>query len=172
MKMKGIAKAWIDRIKEGWKKELSLYGVGDRKNCPTLKDETNTYGFYCKESDEIYYLEQGNENSAFALFHELIHATGHKKRLNRRSLTNYGARGNKKIEEGIAIWGAYELCRMAGIRMNTNTIFPSYSRWLNLTLKMNYTKSQAKRMKTKTIEAVEYISKVAGLGEPKAIRFA
>ena len=56
-----------------------------------------------------------------AMFHELVHSTGHEKRLNRKGITNLSPFGSKQYsrEELVAEIGASMLCAMAGIENHT-----------------------------------------------------
>ena len=76
------------------------------------------------ETPELYYS---------TLFHELTHATGHTKRLNRPTLADMVAFGdtNYSKEELVAEMGAAFLCGVAGMENRTTTASASYIQgWL------------------------------------------
>jgi len=66
------------------------------------------------------------------LFHELIHATGHESRLNRKTLTNFSSFGDHDYsqEELIAEIGACVLCSIAGIQNNINNSASYLAGWI------------------------------------------
>lgn len=95
----------------------------DKINCPPLKD------FPVKEE---YYS---------TLFHEMVHSTGHKERLNRQGVAKnkitFGDQDYSK-EELIAEMGATMLCGMAGIDQTTIDNSASYIKsWLSKLKKDN-----------------------------------
>ena len=76
------------------------------------------------ESGEAYY---------GCLFHELIHSTGHEKRLNRPGIAERSSFGSEKysIEELIAEIGCAFLCATSGIEQETIDSSASYIRsWI------------------------------------------
>lgn len=88
----------------------------DKINCPPLKDFTNAEEFYS------------------TLFHEMIHSTGHKTRLNRSGITETGVAFGDEVyskEELVAELGASFLCATAGIDNSTLPNSASYiASWL------------------------------------------
>jgi antirestriction protein ArdC len=107
------------------------------ENCETVLAEADganllpkvIYGkkhaYYRPSIDEIHMPEKTTFNSGeefySTFFHEIIHSTGHKDRLNRDSLTNYAAFGSHLYskEELIAEMGASFLCGVTGIANRT-----------------------------------------------------
>ncbi|MEK5394044.1 zincin-like metallopeptidase domain-containing protein [Margalitia sp. FSL K6-0131] len=76
------------------------YPTLDVINCPPLKDFKVAEEFYC------------------TLFHEMVHSTGHKSRLERKGITNQAVAFGDEVyskEELIAEMGASFLCNVAGI---------------------------------------------------------
>ena len=67
------------------------------------------------------------------MFHELVHSTGHEKRLNRAGVTNFDRFGSERYskEELVAEIGASMLCGVAGIEHKTIDNSASYIKsWL------------------------------------------
>lgn len=76
------------------------YPTVDRINCPPLKDFINPEEYYS------------------TLFHEMVHSTGHKSRLNRKGITTENVAFGDEVyskEELVAEMGAAMLCGVAGI---------------------------------------------------------
>lgn len=92
------------------------YPTLDRINCPPIKDFRIVEEYYC------------------TLFHEMIHSTGHKARLNRSGITTGGVAFGDEVyskEELIAEMGAAMLCGCAGIDNRTIQNSASYiDSWL------------------------------------------
>jgi antirestriction protein ArdC len=87
----------------------------DHINVPPMADFKNVDEFYC------------------TMFHEMIHSTGHKSRLNRKGIETVAAFGSETYskEELVAEMGAAMLCGMAGIDSSTIDNSASYIKsWL------------------------------------------
>lgn len=87
------------------------YPLKDKINCPPIKDFQKAEEFYC------------------TLFHEMVHSTGHKSRLNRNGITATGVAFGDEIyskEELVAELGASMLCGVAGIDNSTLSNSASY----------------------------------------------
>jgi antirestriction protein ArdC len=87
----------------------------DRVNVPPKEDFENIHEYYS------------------TLLHEMIHSTGHQKRLNREGVTNHNGFGSERYskEELIAELGASMLCGVAGINNETIDNSASYIQsWL------------------------------------------
>lgn len=122
----------------------------------------NTSEAYYSPSDDrvsIPHKEQFKDVEKYysTLFHEFIHSTGHKKRLNRNGVSNVTIFGSKKYskEELVAEIGSAMLCSMAGIEQVTIDNSTAYIQsWLkalkNDTKMVVFAASQAQK-------AVEYI---------------
>lgn len=83
-----------------YKEQEAFYDIaGDYINMPRKKSFTISEGYYT------------------TLFHELVHSTGHEKRLNRKSITEMAEFGSElySIEELVAELGSAYLCSFAGI---------------------------------------------------------
>src|SRR5258706_5305718 len=87
---------------------------------PIIKHKENE-AFYHAEQDFINMPKmksfKAKELYYSTLFHELVHSTGHEKRLNRPSIIEMAEFGSEKysIEELIAELGASYLCSLSGI---------------------------------------------------------
>ncbi|TDK58187.1 DUF1738 domain-containing protein [Bacillus salipaludis] len=92
------------------------YPTVDKINCPPLKDFPKAEEFYS------------------TLFHEMIHSTGHKRRLARLGVTTQNVAFGDEVyskEELVAEMGAAMLCGIAGIDNNTLENSASYIQsWL------------------------------------------
>lgn len=97
---------------------LACYQIDkDRILMPPFNKFETPEGYYC------------------TLFHELIHATGHEKRLNRDSVMKKGQFGDEKysFEELIAEMGSAYLCNHTGILPQTVTNTSAYiDEWLQV----------------------------------------
>jgi antirestriction protein ArdC len=88
--------------------------------CPPIKHKVQK-AFYDIETDHINMPRKksfsSSESYYSTLFHELVHSTGHEKRLNRPSITEMAEFGSEvySIEELVAELGAAYLCSSAGI---------------------------------------------------------
>lgn len=98
------------------KQQKAFYDIeGDYINMPKKKTFTSSEGYY------------------LTLFHELVHSTGHEKRLNRKSITGMAELTNHlyTIEELIAELGACYLASYAGILQKELTNSTAYIKgWL------------------------------------------
>lgn len=87
------------------------------KNCPLIKYQ-NSNPYYSIANDEIVLpkINQFNSSEEYycALFHELIHSTGHESRLNRKIKNKFGE-SEYSFEELVAELGSSFLCHEAGI---------------------------------------------------------
>jgi hypothetical protein len=136
--------------------------INEREKFWKFKENPNLLGYYNSDSDAYFYITDRDEMKAeeyHTQFHEMIHATGHPKRLNRISSAEYNRPEMKKIEEAIATWGAYELCRLSGIRMPKTSHQGSYGSWLKWIFKYDFTKEEIREIKKQVLEAVRYITK-------------
>lgn len=87
------------------------YPLKDKINCPPIKDFEKAEEFYS------------------TLFHEMVHSTGHKSRLNRNGITATGVAFGDEVyskEELVAELGASMLCGVAGIDNSTLSNSASY----------------------------------------------
>ncbi len=87
----------------------------DHINVPPMKDYKNVDEYYC------------------TLFHEMVHSTGHKDRLNRQGITAKASFGDEiySKEELVAEMGASMLCAVSGIDASTIQNSASYIQgWL------------------------------------------
>ena len=69
------------------------------------------------------------------IFHELVHSTGHPKRLNRKSLTTATRRRNSKeysLEELVAVIGSAFLCAEAGIKPDFKNVAAYCKGWIKV----------------------------------------
>lgn len=92
------------------------YPLIDRINVPPMKDFPNVNEYYC------------------TLFHEMIHSTGHKSRLDRPGIAGHNVAFGDEVyskEELVAEIGAAMLCNIAGIDNHTIQNSASYIQsWL------------------------------------------
>lgn len=90
-------------------------------DAPTIAPQPSDKAYYTESADKVVLpeLKQFTKKEEYysTLFHELIHSTGAKKRLNRDSLRNYhsGINPTRPQEELIAELGAALLCGECGI---------------------------------------------------------
>lgn len=94
-----------ESIADGWRDcpEVMVNSVSDRGYMPELDVITMPHRWQYDDQSRYYK----------TLFHEMIHATGHAKRLNRFSLVDY--ENNRPFEEMVAEIGAAFLCNITGI---------------------------------------------------------
>jgi antirestriction protein ArdC len=93
------------------KEQRAFYDiVGDYINMPKKKSFKDSESYYC------------------TLFHEVIHSTGHEKRLNRKSITEMSEFGSEmySIEELVAEMGSAYLCSLTGILNSSITNTAAY----------------------------------------------
>jgi antirestriction protein ArdC len=89
-------------------------------DCPPIKHKEQK-AFYNIEADYINMPKKksfvSNESYYSTLFHELVHSTGHEKRLNRKTVTEAVEFGSEtySLEELIAELGCSYLCNSTGI---------------------------------------------------------
>ena len=90
-------------------------------NAPQIQHSKTTWAYYNKDRDFVHVPESGyfvnREEYYNTLFHELIHATGHEKRLNRPELcqnSKYGSNTYSR-EELTAEMGAAMLSGLCGL---------------------------------------------------------
>ena len=94
--------------------------------------------FYCLSKDKIYmpprHLFISSEEYYSTLFHELVHSTGHEKRLKRKSITSKAHFGSKlySLEELIAEIGSAFLCAEAGIEKTIKNQAAYIKHWLKV----------------------------------------
>ena len=106
------------KIKVDLKEYYAKFGVG-YKTCNKFDH------LYSLETDTIKHshLYHDKQMTMIAVFHELIHATGHSKRLNRAFIHLYNEdRASGYDEEMIAELGAIILVEMLGFTNHTNSI--------------------------------------------------
>ncbi len=108
-------------------------------NSPEIRHSTNTRAFYSALEDFIHLpnpdLFDTKEQYYSTLFHEMIHATGHKNRLKRKGVAQGQTFGNELYskEELIAEMGAGILCNYAQIGHKTVDNMASYvASWLDV----------------------------------------
>lgn len=89
--------------------------------------------FYSRTTDSIHLVEKKffvSENDYYStVLHELAHWTGHEKRLNRESLTNY--KNNRPLEEITAEIGSYMLCKSLNMDFNPQNNISYIQSWAN-----------------------------------------
>lgn len=111
-----IYKNYINSPSYSFNPGKAYYQPGmDHINVPAMKDFRNVDEYYC------------------TLFHEMVHSTGHKSRLNRPGITQLAAFGDEVYskEELVAEMGAAMLCGVAGIDNSTIQNSASYIQsWL------------------------------------------
>ncbi|KOP81355.1 ArdC family protein [Cytobacillus solani] len=111
----------------------------DHINCPPMKDFPNVNEYYS------------------TLFHEMVHSTGHKSRLNRSGIIEMASFGDEVYskEELVAEMGATMLCGIAGIDNSTLPNSASYiASWLK---KLNNDKSLVVKAAAQAQKAADYI---------------
>jgi len=108
-------------------------------NRPEIRKHTGDRAYYSPKEDYIGLPLRDQfkspEEYYSTMFHELIHSTGHEKRLNRPTLVDYSPFGttNYSKEELIAEMGACFLCGYAGIENITIDNSASYvASWLKV----------------------------------------
>jgi antirestriction protein ArdC len=118
--------AEAEKIKEGY------------RDCPAITFGTSS-AFYRPADDTISVPEISDFDKAeefySSLFHEMIHSTGHKDRLNRSGIAEKAAFGSEKYskEELVAEIGAAMLCGTAGIEQVTLDNSAAYIKsWLRV----------------------------------------
>ena len=99
------------------------------------KDKGRAYYSPSKDIVNLPELKQFKSSEAYyaTAFHELVHSTGHKKRLDRKEVTeiDFFDGGNYSREELVAEFGASFLCGHAGIEKDTIENAASYIKgWL------------------------------------------
>jgi len=106
------------------------------RNCPPISYAPGK-AFYMPSADSISVPEINDYNNPeefySTMFHEMVHSTGHKSRLNRTGITAIAAFGSETYskEELVAEIGAAMLCTVAGIDQTTFENSASYvSSWL------------------------------------------
>lgn len=111
-----VIDGYMDRPEIGWEDLQAYYKPSmDYINMPPLKHFENVHEYYS------------------TIFHELVHSTGHKSRLNRSTLVKTAMFGSKEYskEELIAEFGAAMLCGHVGIDNSTLDNSASYiNSWL------------------------------------------
>lgn len=94
----------------------------------------------------------------FSLFHELIHATGHRSGLNRSSISQAGALDNERLyqrEEFTATIGSYLICKHFGMDVYEDAA--SYiTHWVKHRVK-NTTQKNLREARKEAIKAAKYI---------------
>ena len=99
-----IVLGYVDKPKLSFQSGRAFYSPGqDLISVPPLADFRQREEYYC------------------ALFHEMVHSTGHAKRLNRKGITEMNAFGDEVYseEELVAELGAAMLCGVSGIDNST-----------------------------------------------------
>ena len=111
--------------------------VGSMPSRPEIKHNGCNRAYYRKGTDSVHMPDRSRFTSQpeyySTLFHELTHATGHKSRLNRKTLTESDGFGgeNYSREELVAEMGAAFMCGSAGIETRTIANSASYiASWL------------------------------------------
>ncbi|WP_238456636.1 ArdC family protein [Desulfotruncus arcticus] len=101
-----------EKIIEGYPSRPQITFASGQAYYSPLKDSISVPALKDYQKPEEYYS---------TLFHEAIHSTGHKTRLNRATLTNMAAFGSETYskEELVAEIGAAMLCGKAGIENKT-----------------------------------------------------
>lgn len=108
-----------------------------------------------------------SESYYSTLFHEMIHSTGHKKRINRSLQNKFGSVGYAK-EELIAEFGAVFLSAQAGILWKTQKSHAAYLKnWLMTLQFMGEDHKLLMRSATEAQKAVDYLLQVNEQNEPK-----
>lgn len=101
-----------EQIVDAWSTRPTIKHDGDKASYHKVLDYINMPSRNAFESGEEYYS---------TLFHEMTHSTGHPKRLNRATLTDFErfGDGNYSREELVAEMGAAFLCGFNGIENRT-----------------------------------------------------
>lgn len=108
-----------------------------------------------------------SESYYSTLFHEMIHSTGHQKRLNRPLKNKFGSVEYAK-EELIAEFGAVFLSAQAGILWKTQKNHASYLKnWLLNLQFMGQDNTLLMRGASEAQKAVDYLLQIDDKGEPK-----
>lgn len=145
------------------------------KNLPsnTAKIQINTKGsaFYRPDVDGVFIPEfkafDTAEDYYRVLFHELIHSTGHPKRLDRNLNGKFGSASYAK-EELIAEFGAVFLSAQAGILWKTNKSHSEYIKnWLIAISFMQKDNKLLMRCASAAQKAADYLLQLNEEGEPK-----
>ena len=95
--------------------------VANYQDAPTISHDQPNSCHYVPIRDSVHMVKPekfvSDEEYYSTLFHELIHSTGHKNRLNREGVTNFDKFGSHKYsrEELIAEMGSTYLCGISGI---------------------------------------------------------
>lgn len=94
--------------------------VKDMPQCPVIRHKEQEAYYHIKDDYINMPKKKGFKSIEYyysTLFHELVHSTGHEKRLNRPTITEMAEFGSEKygIEELVAEMGAAFLCSQTGI---------------------------------------------------------
>ena len=134
--------------------------VHEMSDCPVIRHK-GTRAFYSPSEDYIQMPPAGSfvscEEYYSTLFHEMAHSTGHERRLNRSSLSDYAPFGSKTYgtEELIAEFSASFLCGHTGIEQETVDNSAGYiGGWLK---KIREDKKMLVFAAAKAQKAVDYI---------------
>lgn len=112
--------------------------LNNYKDCPSYT--SNSGSAYYRPADDIVNVPPKKDfsdiNAYYSTFyHEIVHSTGHKERLNRPGVSNFNGFGTEKYskEELVAELGASMLCGVAGIENSTLDRSASYIKsWLQV----------------------------------------
>lgn len=144
------------------------------KNYPKTQPlifETRKGAFYRLNNDSVNMPNfKKFKNSIYyysVFFHELIHSTGHKKRLNRNLENEFGSKDYAK-EELVAEFGAVFLSAQAGFLWRNNTNHEKYLKgWSSVLEEINKDNKLVMRAASKAREAADFILNKNKAGEPK-----
>jgi antirestriction protein ArdC len=135
-------------------------------NCPTIRHGKGK-AYYNSSKDYIGIPEQGSfvrpESYYSTLFHELIHSTGHRRRLDREGVTDQPDFGSPKyaLEELVAEIGACYLNSVAGI---IDSEFETSKAYINgWTERLQNDKTMIVRAATMAQRATDYILNVVAI---------
>ncbi len=141
----------LEDVRHPWRRPWNNHGVKQKCEIPENNNESikrctqivenfsgkpaineNNFACYYPNSDyvDIPEIEAFNTAESYyhTLFHELIHSTGHKERLNRKTLVE--VEHYKGEEELTAEIGAIFLCEIAGIKENVfNNTMAYIQKW-------------------------------------------
>jgi len=137
--------------------------IGAMENPPKIQHKKNE-AYYNPATDTINLPKQSSFESSeeyySTLFHELIHSTGHEKRLNRKEIMGDADYGSKpySVEELVAEIGACYLMSYAGISAKTLGNSASYiEHWLQ---RLKEDKRFIIKASSQSQRAVEHILKI------------
>ena len=145
--------------------------IKNRPNPKVKIEHKENRAYYIEDYDKVNMPSFTSFTSASdyyrVLFHELIHATGHKKRLARDLKNKFGSVAYAK-EELIAEFGAVFLSAQAGILWHTNDNHQKYIKsWLSALAFMKKDHTLLMRAATAAQKASDFMLQLDEKGDPK-----